>query len=121
MMPGSGSVRAVFPGDASRPRLESPPFAITVIPKLTLSLTPRRLGAGNAVAVSGTMLPAQTIRVVCTVERRVGRRWKRVQRKRIAVRGGKFSTRIRERRAGLYRITIGAPNATIRRLVRFTR
>jgi hypothetical protein len=44
-----------------------------------------------------------------------------VQSKRIAVRGGKFSTRIRERRASLYRISISAPNATIRRQVRFVR
>jgi hypothetical protein len=107
-------VRAVFGGDATRPRLESAPVSITVVPKLTLALSSRRLRAGRVVGVSGTMLPAQSTLVVCTVERRVGRRWKRVQSKRIAVRGGKFSTRIRERRASLYRITISAPNATIR-------
>jgi len=92
-----------------------------VVPKLTLALSSRRLREGRVVGVSGTMLPAQSRLVVCTVERRVGRRWKRVQRKRIAVRGGKFSTRIRGRRAGLYRISISAPNATIRRQVRFVR
>jgi uncharacterized protein with LGFP repeats len=120
-LPGSGSVRAVFPGDATRPRLESAPVGITVIPKLTLALKPRKLHAGRVVGVTGTMLPAQSTLVICTVERQVGRRWKRVQRKRIAVRGGQFSTRIRERRAGLYRISISAPNATIQRLVRFVR
>jgi hypothetical protein len=120
-LPGSGAVRAVFGGDATRPRLESAPVSITVVPKLTLALSSRRLRAGRVVGVSGTMLPAQSTLVVCTVERRVGRRWKRVQSKRIAVRGGKFSTRIRERRASLYRISISAPNATIRRQVRFVR
>jgi hypothetical protein len=120
-LPGSGSVRAVFVGDATRPRLESVPVSITVIPKLTLVLKPRRLRARRAVGVSGTMLPAQSIFVVCLVERRVGRRWVRVQRKRIAVRGGRFATRVRQRRAGLYRISISAPNATIRRQVRFVR
>jgi hypothetical protein len=120
-LPGSGAVRAVFLGDATRPRLESAPVSITVIPKLTLALKPRRLRAGHSVEVSGTMLPAQPVFVVCVVEWRVGRRWKRVQRKRIAVRGGRFVTRVRERRAGLYRISISAPNATIRRQVRFVR
>jgi hypothetical protein len=120
-LPGSGSVRAVFPGDPTRPRLESAPVSITVIPKLTLALKPHRLRARSAVGVSGTMVPAQAILVVCTVERRVGRRWKGVQRKRIAVRGGRFSTRVRQRKPGLYRISISAPNATIRRLVRFVR
>jgi hypothetical protein len=120
-LPGSGAVRAVFGGDATRPRLESAPVGIVVVPKLTLALKPRRLRAGRVVGVTGTMLPAQPTLVVCTVERRAGRRWKLVQRKRIAVRGGRFSTRIRERRAGLYRISISAPNATIRRLVRFAR
>jgi hypothetical protein len=120
-LPGSGSVRAVCSGDSTRPRLESAPVSITVVPKLTLALRPRRLRARRSVGVTGTMVPAQSSLVVCVVERRVGRRWKRVQRKRIAVRGGKFSTRIRERKAGIYRISISAPNATIRRLVRFVR
>jgi len=120
-LPTTGSVRAVFAGDPTRPRLESAPVSITVIPTLTLALKPPRLHAGRAVGVSGTMLPAQAVLVLCTVERRVGRRWKRVQRKRIAVRGGRFATRVRRRRAGLYRISISAPNATIQRLVRFVR
>jgi hypothetical protein len=111
----------VFPGDGARPRLESTPLSITVVPKLTLALKPRKLRARRAVGVSGTMLPAQSILVVCLVERRVGRLWVRVQRKRIAVRGGRFSTRVRQRRAGLYRISISAPEATIRRQVRFVR
>ena len=38
-LPGSGSVRAVFAGDATRPRLESAPVSITVVPKLTLALS----------------------------------------------------------------------------------
>jgi hypothetical protein len=89
------------------------------VPKLLLVVRPRRLRAGRAVGVSGTVTPAEAALVVCVVERRVGRRWVRVQRKRIAVRRGRFRTRIRERRAGLYRVSIVAPNATIRRLVRF--
>jgi N-acetylmuramoyl-L-alanine amidase-like protein len=120
-LPGSGQVRAVFAGDGVRPRLESLPLSITVVPKLTLALKPQRLRAGRAVGVSGTMTPAQATLVECLVERRVGRRWVRVQRKHINVRGGKFATRIRQRRAGLHRISISAPNAVIRRLVRFVR
>jgi hypothetical protein len=111
----------VFAGDATRGRLESAPVPITVVTKLSLVLTSRRLRAGRAVGVSGTLVPAQATFVTCVVERRVGRRWVRVQRKRINVRGGRFATRIRQRRAGLYRVWVVAPNATIRRRVRFTR
>jgi hypothetical protein len=120
-LPGSGLVRAVFVGDGVRARLESIPVTITVVPKLSLALSSRRLRARRSVAVSGTMTPALAPLVTCLVERRAGRRWVRVQRKRINVRGGKFTTRIKQRRAGLYRVSILAPNATIRRLVRFVR
>ena len=57
-------------------------------------------------------------RVEVRVERRVGRRWARVQRKRINVRGGRFLTRLRMRRAGLYRVSVLTPGATQRRLLR---
>jgi hypothetical protein len=120
-LPATGLVRAVFPGDGARPRLESRPAAITLVPRLTLALVPRRLRAGRVVRVAGTLAPARPVRVTCLVERRSGRRWVRVQRKRINVRGGRFSTRLRLRRPGLYRVSIVTAGATIRRLVRATR
>ena len=81
----AASVRAVFAGDATRPRLESAPITVEVVPTHERSaLDERRARAGRAFAVSGTMSPAQP-RVVCLLERQVGRRWGTVQRKRIAV------------------------------------
>jgi hypothetical protein len=115
----SGSIRAAFLGDATRPPLASSPIAIRVLPLLRMGLSSRRLRAGRALAISGTVSPKPTTgRVEIRVERRVGRRWVRVQRKRINVRRGRFLTRARMRRAGLYRVSVLTPGATQRRLLR---
>ena len=73
----------------------------------------------HVVAVSGILSPQPgTGRVEVRLERRIGRRWARVQRTRIKVRGGRFLTRIRFRRTGLYRVSVLTPGATQRRLLR---
>ena len=51
-------------------------------------------------------------RVEIRLERLVGRRWVRVQRKRIVVRGGRYLTRARLRRKGLYRVSVLVPGAS---------
>ena len=118
-LPRSGQVRAVFPGDAARASLISAPVSITVLPSLVLVLASRRLRAGNAVLASGTLTPPPADgRVELRLERQVGRRWVRVQRKRVNVRGGRFQTRLRTGRAGLYRVTALTPGATRRVQVR---
>ena len=115
----SGSLRAAFLGDATRPPLASSPIAIRVLPLLRMALSSRRLHAGHNVAVSGTVSPKPTTgRVEVRVERRVGRRWRRVQRKRINVRGGRYLTKLRMRSSGLYRVSVLTPGATQRRLLR---
>jgi hypothetical protein len=115
----SGLIRAAFPGDAARPPLASSPVAIHVLPTLRLGLSSRRLRHGRALAVSGTMTPRPaTGRVEVRVERLVGRRWVRVQRKRINVRGGRYLTKVKLRRRGLHRVGVVAPGATKRLRVR---
>jgi hypothetical protein len=116
-LPASGHVRAVFAGDGARPRLESAPIKIRVIPSMSVTTDKRRAPAGTAFAVSGTMSPSQP-RVVCQLERKVGRRWVVIQRKRINVRGGRFKTKVRPRAAGLYRLSIIADEVTRRRTLR---
>ena len=106
----SGSLRAAFVGDATRPPLASSPIAIRVLPTLRMRLSSRRLPAGRNVAVSGTVFPRPTTgRVEVRVERRVGRRWRRVQRKRVNVRGGRYLTKLRMRTRGLYRVSVPRP------------
>ena len=117
MLPASGHVRAVFAGDGTRTRLESAPVTVRVVPSLALTTDKRRAKAGTAFAVSGVLAPAQS-RVVCLLERQVGSRWVRVQRKRINVRGGRFATKVRPKRAGLYRVSIVADGVTRRRTLR---
>ena len=73
---------------------------------------------GRAVAVSGTVSPKPANgRVEVRLERLVGRRWVRVQRKRIVVRRGRYLTRSAAPR-GLYRVSVIMPGATKRRLLR---
>ena len=83
-LPYSARLRAVFPGD-SRPRMESKAIAVKIVPSLKIATSgrPRRR---RALQVTGTMSPPSP-RVTVTFERRAGRRWVRVQRKRIAVTG----------------------------------
>jgi len=116
-LPASGIVRAVFAGDAARPRLESPAASVTVLPALAMRLNTPRVRAGRRAAVSGTLAPGAP-QLVCLLERRIGSRWVTVQRKRIRVRRGRFATVVRPRRAGLYRVSVLAPGASSRRRLR---
>ncbi len=121
-VPTSGLVRAAFNGDAGRPPLQAAPVSVTVLPRLTLALSARRLRNGRAVRVTGTLSPPPPDgRVECRLERQAGSRWVTAQRKRINVRNGGFDTKVRPRRAGLYRVTITTPGATKRLRVRITR
>jgi len=114
-LPASGSLRARFAGDDERPPVLGAPVAVTVLPSLSLALSARRIRRRAAVAVTGTLSPRPAGgRVTCTLERQVRGSWVLVQRKRINVRSGVFSTRVRPRVAGLYRVTVSTPGATKR-------
>jgi hypothetical protein len=109
----SGLIRAAFRGDGVRQPLASSPVAIRVLPTLRLGLSSHRVRHGRAIAISGTISPKPVSgRVEIRVERLVGRRWVRVQRKRIVVRGGRFLTRVKLRRKGLYRVSALVPGAS---------
>jgi len=69
------------------------------------------------VRLEGTMSPAAA-RVTVLFERRVGRRWVRVQRKRIAVRDGAFASLVRPPVAGHYRLSVSGGGITRRRRIR---
>src|SRR5687768_964698 len=115
-LPYSANLRAVFPGD-SRPRMESKAIAVKVVPSLKIALGSSRPRRRRALRVTGTMSPA-TPRVTVTFERRAGRRWVRVQRKRIAVTDGAFATIVRPPVAGRYRISVAGGGITRRRRIR---
>jgi N-acetylmuramoyl-L-alanine amidase-like protein len=114
-LPYSASLRAVFPGD-SRPRMESKAIAVKVVPSLKIA-TSGRARRRRALRLTGTMSPPSP-RVTVTFERRVGRRWRRVQRKRIGVTDGAFSTIVRPPAPGRYRVSVSGGGITRRRRFR---
>ena len=67
--------------------------------------------------VTGTMSPP-SLRVTVLFERRADRRWVQVQRKRIAVPDGAFSTIVRPPVAGRYRVSISGGGVVRRRRFR---
>ncbi len=118
-LPRTGTVRARFPGDGTRPALESTAFKVTVVPTLALGLSTRHLRRGRRVAVSGVVVPAPAAARL-TLERKVGRRYVRVRRRRLPVRGNRFLRRIRPGRRGLYRVTVSVDGASTRQYLRVT-
>ena len=117
-VPGSGSLRAVFVGDAAHPALESAAAAVTVLPRATIALSTRRAPPATKVDVTGTIGPTWPSKVALVLEVRRRGRWVRVQRKRINVRGGGFRSFVRPRASGLYRVSIEAPGTIVRRQLR---
>ena len=107
----------MFAGDGARPRMESAPIAVRVVPSLKVSVASTSVRRRRALAFEGTMSPA-TPRVTVLFERRVGRRWVRVQRKRIAVRDGAFASIVRPLVSGRYRLSVSGGGITRRRRIR---
>jgi hypothetical protein len=89
---------------------------VTVTPSLTLAVGATRVRRRRAVPVRGTMFPA-TPRVTILFERRVGRRWLRVQRKRIRVTDGVYATIVRPPVGGRYRVSVTGAGLTRRRRI----
>ena len=115
----TGTLRARFPGDGLRAALESGAVRVTVVPELALGLSTRHLRRGRRVAVSGVVTPSAGAAQL-TLERKVGRRYRRVRRRRLPVRGNRFLRRLRPTRRGLYRVTVSVPGASQRQYLRVT-
>jgi len=82
----------------------SPSTVVPVIPILRASSRAKRVQAGGAVALSGSVQPSQSVFVL--VERKDSRgRWRRIGTVRARVRSGRFSVSPRLKSAGLYRLT----------------
>ena len=117
-IPRSGTLRARFPGDATRAPLESGSVQMTVVPKLAMAVSSRRIRRGRRVAVSGVLTPASDTRLDLLLERRSGRRYKRVRRRRVAVRRGRYLRFLRPARRGLYRVTVSVDGVSVRQYLR---
>jgi N-acetylmuramoyl-L-alanine amidase len=114
--PESGRVRAIFPGDAARGRLESLALRVTVLAKLSVTLKRRRFRFGKSFTVRGTAEPADAVRVV--LQRRGRRRWVRERSRELRVRNGNFKMKLRPRSRGKYRLVVQAGRVKRRRKLR---
>ena len=119
-LPRTGTVRARFPGDATRPALESSSLTITLVPKLSMFLSARRIRRGSSISVRGIVAPATSARVDLVLERKVRGRYKRVRRRRVPVRNTRYLRSLRPSRPGLYRISVSVDGASTRQYVRVT-
>ena len=120
-VPRGGALRAVAGGDGASAVIVSRSAAVTVLPRLSARLSRARVRRGRSVRLSGAIEPAPASgRVELYVERRSGPRWVLVRRHGLRVRRGGFELRLRLPVRGLYRMSIGAPGAVERRLVRAT-
>ena len=119
-VPRTGTIRARFPGDATRAALESSSLRITLIPKLSLFLSSRRFRRGRRVRVSGYVAPATSTHVDLLLERKVRGRYRRVRRRRLRVRNTRFARLLRPSRPGLYRVTLSVDGASTRQYLRVT-
>jgi N-acetylmuramoyl-L-alanine amidase len=119
-LPASGRLRVVFAGDATRAAIVSTPIVVDVVPAFGLTLGRSRVRAGRAVAVHGSMAPAGR-RLVLRLQRRRGRRWVTIARRRVSVSDGAFATRVRPGRAGRYRVLVSWGGGFAARALRATR
>jgi hypothetical protein len=120
-LPRTGTIRARFPGDATRPPMESSSLKITVVPKLALGLSSRRMHRRSRLAVSGVVTPPKERYVTVLLERQVGRRYRPVRKRRVRLRDGRFLRFFRPTRRGLYRVTVRVPGAQARQYLRVVR
>jgi hypothetical protein len=116
--PTSGTFRAVFAGDGARPRVESKPVRVDVIPRMAIKLDKTRMPAGKRVKITGTVDPSQLVQ--CVVERRVGRHWHTERARNLNVVDGTYGLRVKLRRRGAYRITVICGTTKRRRRLRVT-
>jgi hypothetical protein len=120
-LPQTGTVRARFPGDGSRPAMESATLRVRILPLLELNVSTTHLRRRRRLAVSGVLWSrAGEAKVDLLLERKVRGRYRRVRRRLVAVGDHRYLRFLRPSRPGLYRITVSVPGAKQRRYVRVT-
>jgi hypothetical protein len=117
-LPQSGTVRARFRGDALRAPMESAPLEITILPRVSLGLSSRRIARGRRVAASGVAWPTTARAVVLLLERKRRGRYVRVRRRRVPLAATRYRQFMRPPRRGLYRVTVSVDGVTAREYLR---
>jgi hypothetical protein len=99
------TVRALYVGDGTLPRVAAAPVAAYVVPVVTLQASPP---AAGAVTLSGTVAPAKR-RVLVDVQRLRKGAFRRVRLIKVGVANGAYSVSVKLPRPGSYRFITRAP------------
>ena len=100
----TGVVRVTARPAAGAASVRSPRVSVKMTRAVTATAATSRIQAGRTIAVSGTVRPNASLRVL--VERDVGGgRYEKVADVPVRVRRSRFAARLRLRRPGLYRLT----------------
>jgi len=100
------TLRGRYAGDTGLLPSSSPPVAIGVRPRVTVSTGARAVAPGDAIRVTGSVAPRKR-RAVLSVKRQTrSGRLAPVSRRTVALRSGRLRTTLRMRRPALYRVQL---------------
>ena len=117
-IPQTGTIRARFPGDATRAPLESGSVRITVVPSLSMAVSRRRLRRRRRFSVSGIVTPASETQVTVNAAPQGARPLPAGPQPPRALRDGRYRRSFRPSRPGLYRVTVRLRGTRVRQYVR---
>ena len=105
-MSSNRTLRGRYAGDTGLLPSSSPPVAIGVRPQVTVSVGSRPVATGDAIRITGSVLPRK-MRAVLTVKRQTrSGGLALVSRRTVALRSGRLRTTLRMRRPALYRVRL---------------
>ena len=105
-IPRNRTLRAVEVTTANVPRTASPSVTLTVVPELAASLNSRRTRAGGTVRVSGHVAPSKSKLAVQFARQRKRGGFGKLRAVALPARGGRFSSAVRLKLPGLYRLRV---------------
>jgi hypothetical protein len=106
------TLRGRYPGEAGLLPSTSPTVAVGVRPRVSVALREQALAPGQAVHVSGSVLPRKT-RAILTVKRQTrSGGLVLVSRRSVRLRSGRLRTTLRARRPALYRVRLSTRRDT---------
>jgi hypothetical protein len=103
-LPGNSAVRAVFPGDGSRPGTVSDTAYVAVAPRVDLLASAQSIQAGGTINAAGAVAPSRARATITAYLQLPDGTQRRVASRTVRVVKGSFSGALRLKTAGSYRL-----------------